>query len=635
MGQRALTMPNEEGETPLQLAQRRGDHSLFMALATSPFPQRSPLVGVWCVWADSTRVLRFCPGSDCLSLTFLVGPESSVLGNIMVLREKLMDHNILRQISALRGDVQMEDSYGLDVHRSDASDGGLGRGLPVRYLTLVDSVFEDQLVLSLDDDEELPTLQTVKSKTTHPRGTQRQFSHSAAADTSASIINGRSQLDTEVDDLRANVSVAGITRDSSVTVSRVWDSVASECLLQATSTPLPPLGLEEQQSPSVSHSPSPSPSPADRALARLNSNSHSYLTNQRESPPLESPDLSPSLVALVMDSEGDEEGFLVKTSLSPIFPLTSDPRSSGDDTSPDLTCTRTHSASSDGDPPLAKDMDIQGIRHRSYSYSSPKISLLPPRFSRKTLATSATSDLSPAVLSSTEQRTLSLSEQPLEKRIEEEEWDKYNIPSKVESEKYKVIRTFSFLKSRMSTTRNKNKGKGKEKEREKGKEKEREKEGTDKDKQQNGHRFSTGSCAGPTVCLVCDKPATGKDLLHCSCCTVMVHKGCKDSAPPCLKKLQDKYAVTMMKNRTASLPQNFTVRDSPSPCPISTSASLSTCDEPEGQEGNSLPLQPPLQERPFCHRQVSSASLSLSIYLSQKNSKGFIHIHTYIAKANI
>lgn len=61
------------------------------------------------------------------------------------------------------------------------------------------------------------------------------------------------------------------------------------------------------------------------------------------------------------------------------------------------------------------------------------------------------------------------------------------------------------------------KGKGKEKEREKGKEKEREKEGKDKDKQQNGHRFSTGSCAGSTVCLVCDKPATGKDLLHCSC----------------------------------------------------------------------------------------------------------------------
>lgn len=42
-------------------------------------------------------------------------------------------------------------------------------------------------------------------------------------------------------------------------------------------------------------------------------------------------------------------------------------------------------------------------------------------------------------------------------RIEEEESDKYNIPAKVESEKYRVIRTFSFFKSRMSSTRNKSK----------------------------------------------------------------------------------------------------------------------------------------------------------------------------------
>lgn len=43
------------------------------------------------------------------------------------------------------------------------------------------------------------------------------------------------------------------------------------------------------------------------------------------------------------------------------------------------------------------------------------------------------------------------------RRIEEEELDKYSIPAKTESEKYKVIRTFSFLKSRMSSTRNKTK----------------------------------------------------------------------------------------------------------------------------------------------------------------------------------
>ncbi|XP_038821627.1 rho guanine nucleotide exchange factor 28-like [Salvelinus namaycush] len=485
-GQRALTLPNEEGATPLQLAQNGGDHTLFMALTTPPVPQRSPPVGVCCVWADRTCVLRVCPGSGTLNLTFLGGPESSVLDNILVLREKLTDHNILRQISALRGDVdvQMEDSDRVDVHTSDTSDG-------------------------------------VKS----------QSSHSAVADKSASMINGRSQLSTEVDDLKAKVSVAGITRDSSVTDSRVWDTVDSEVLLQQATVTPPPFGLEEQQSPFISSS--PLSSPADRALARVNSLSHSYLTNQRGSPPLESPNLSPSLVALVIDSE--EEGVLEK---SPFSPLTFDPRSSGDDASPDLTCTRTHSASSAGDPTPTKDMGDQKIRHRSYSYSSPKISLLPSRFSRDTSAQPATSDLSPAgscsVSSSTERRELSLSKQPQDKRIEEEEWDKYNIPSKVASEKYKMIRTFSFLKSRMSSTRNKNKGK----------EKEREKE---KDRQQNGHRFSTGSCAGPTVCLVCDKPATGKELLHCS------------------------------------------MRDSPSSCLIATSASLPMMSQRDRRETASLP----------------------------------------------
>lgn len=36
-----------------------------------------------------------------------------------------------------------------------------------------------------------------------------------------------------------------------------------------------------------------------------------------------------------------------------------------------------------------------------------------------------------------------------------------------------------------------------------------------KDKQLNGHRFATGSCLGAPQCVVCDKPASGKDLLHC------------------------------------------------------------------------------------------------------------------------
>lgn len=42
-------------------------------------------------------------------------------------------------------------------------------------------------------------------------------------------------------------------------------------------------------------------------------------------------------------------------------------------------------------------------------------------------------------------------------RIPEEEWDKYIIPAKSESEKYKVSRTFSFLMNRMTSPRNKSK----------------------------------------------------------------------------------------------------------------------------------------------------------------------------------
>ena len=42
-------------------------------------------------------------------------------------------------------------------------------------------------------------------------------------------------------------------------------------------------------------------------------------------------------------------------------------------------------------------------------------------------------------------------------RIPEEEWDKYIIPAKSDSEKYKVSRTFSFIMNRMTSPRNKSK----------------------------------------------------------------------------------------------------------------------------------------------------------------------------------
>ncbi|KAG7278292.1 hypothetical protein CRUP_036369, partial [Coryphaenoides rupestris] len=200
-------------------------------------------------------------------------------------------------------------------------------------------------------------------------------------------------------------------------------------------------------------------------------------------------------------------------------------------------------------------------RLRSYSYSSPKAKPSRPLLNRDV------SDLAE------EQRAFSLTETTRDKRIEdEEEWDKYIIPSKVESEKYKVSRTFSFLKSKMSSTRSKTKVKGKEV-------KEKEKPGAS-----NGHQFvapSSGGAAlpGPAACVACDRPVPGKDLLQCSICSLSVHKSCRDAVSACGKKPQDKKAVSM-KSKASTLPQN-SAKDtsslfSSSPSSSSSSSSTST-----------------------------------------------------------
>ncbi|KAI3362135.1 hypothetical protein L3Q82_012465, partial [Scortum barcoo] len=592
-GQRALTLPNQEGVTPLQLAQRDRQHAMFRLLAAPPGPVVGPVPGVWCVWSDSSCMLRFCPGTDSLSLTVRQTAGSCPEDGILVLRDRLGDQSILKLINELKADNEVA-KRGKDEFLP--SDEGKSKELRVEEHVLADNVFEEQLVLSLDDDddvEEYPSSLSVNGHPMQSSGVQSQLAP-RPSDPLLLMIDSSDETitqETQAEDVDVKYNMSGVTGDSSGTDGGLWDTVDSEDLLLATDTP-PPYS-EDFYPPSLSL--------ADQALARLNHPASFEPTNQRESPPMDTCDLSPSLVALEVDSEEDSA-----EPKSPLSPLSSDVEKSEEKSetytpSPDLTCTRSQSASSAFEP-ATKELGDQGLRLRSYSYSSPKISLRPARFARDNHA----SDISP------EQRASSMSEQSHEKReirfrkraqsaddegsmelaeslqhltlseflkeIEEEELDKYNIPTKVESDKYKVIRTFSFLKSRMSSTRNKAKGKGKDREA--------------KDRQLNGHRFNTGSCLGPTVCVVCDKPASGKDLLHCSSCTAIVHKGCKESVPPCLKKLQDKYAISMVKNRTASLPQNFTVRDSPPQCviPVSTSLPVMTPKERKDTGTQSCPM---------------------------------------------
>ncbi|XP_034093079.1 rho guanine nucleotide exchange factor 28-like isoform X7 [Gymnodraco acuticeps] len=273
------------------------------------------------------------------------------------------------------------------------------------------------------------------------------------------------------------------------------------------------------------------------------------------------------------------------------------------DTSPDFN--RTLSDSTDTS---AKNPEKAEVRLRSYSYSSPKAKPSRPLLNRDATITDLAEDgafsssgrsllqalsLSKSFsrLNQVKQRAFTLTETTREQRIlgfrkraqsaeeessaslqhltlteflkeiEDEEWDKYIIPSKVESEKYKVSRTFSFLKSRMSSTRNKTKVKGKEV-----------KEGKEKPGAANGHQFVPVSPSGPALCVACEKSVSGKELLQCSSCFLNVHKSCRESVAACGKKPQERNAM-LMKSKTMSLPNNSVKENSQA---FSSSSTLPT-----------------------------------------------------------
>ncbi|XP_012519981.1 PREDICTED: rho guanine nucleotide exchange factor 28 isoform X2 [Propithecus coquereli] len=252
---------------------------------------------------------------------------------------------------------------------------------------------------------------------------------------------------------------------------------------------------------------------------------------------------SSSLDALDADSEGEghsEQSHICYTPVSQSSSRTGIP--SGDEldsfeanAEPDFNISRAESLSLSSNL-QSKESLLSGVRSRSYSCSSPKISLGKAQLVRDFTVCN----------SSEEQRAYSLPEPPREKRIQEEEWDKYIIPAKSESEKYKVSRTFSFLMNRMTSPRNKSKTKSKD--------------AKDKEKL-NRHQFVPGTFSGVLQCSVCDKTLLGKESFQCSNCNANVHKGCKDATPSCTKKFQEKYN----KNKPQTILGNSSFRDIPQP----------------------------------------------------------------------
>lgn len=70
----------------------------FVLPVSPPGPVVGPVPGVWCVWSDSSSMLRFCPGTDSLTLTVRQAAGSCPQDGITILRDRLGDQSILKLV---------------------------------------------------------------------------------------------------------------------------------------------------------------------------------------------------------------------------------------------------------------------------------------------------------------------------------------------------------------------------------------------------------------------------------------------------------------------------------------------------------------------------------------------------------
>ncbi|XP_061585473.1 rho guanine nucleotide exchange factor 28-like isoform X2 [Cololabis saira] len=628
-GLMAANLPNEEGVTPLQLAETADNTELLELLSNPPNPLATPPAGLSQVWADRSRLLRFCHDTGNLTLTVRQNSrwssEESRYADIFFLRARIRDEDFLKEIKALRRE-RVETLLGNEelvedpAHSAPYSDINGEKAAEENVPGFFTEDHEEPLMFCLNEEDEVDDpSQSDSEKSRSIRESQASSPTLAAAARLSAMIHGKDQvyanamLVDQVDEADIRYRSRGeeeVGLPSHVGVS-CWDSFSATPLDSGTFSQnhYPPSlhhGPGESQGPGLDNhrelssritTPSPfasSPSFPSSPVASALRLFEGAQRRQTQTCPHVSPalnhrecrvadvsrGLSPSL-----ECDSGEEDILGHSypcsSIKQRSILRSSSREERDsfDASPDFN--RSHS---DITQKTSKNSEGTEVRLRSYSYSSPKAKPSRPLLNRD----AAITDLDE------EQRAFNLTETPKEKRvlgfrkraqsaeeessaspqhltlteflkeIEDEEWDKYIIPSKVESEKYKVSRTFSFLKNRMSSTRNKTKVKGKEL-----------KEGKEKSGSANGHQFVPVSPSGPALCVACDKSVSGKELLQCSSCFLNVHKTCRESVAACGKKQLERSSA-LQKSKTMSLPHNSVKENAPATSFSSSSSSPSS-----------------------------------------------------------
>ncbi|XP_021035972.1 rho guanine nucleotide exchange factor 28 isoform X2 [Mus caroli] len=542
-GVKALKLPNEEATTPLDLA-LHGGHSTLVEDITNFQGSHSP--GFSRLRLNEDATLQFVHSSETLTLTVNHTAEHLLEADIKLFRKYFWDRAFL--VKALEQEAKPERATmpsGAAVTEEEVRNLESGRspseeeeeeedGKSVKSQVDGPSEHEDQDRLALDR-----SFDGLKKSKHVPA--------SLAAGQLSDELNGGDEVYAncmvidQVGDLDINyINLEGLSTHTSPESGR--SMLGPQACMHTLPSDTSPCGrpLIEDSDGTLDAAASQSfvtPSSSHTSNLNLSFGLHGF---EKEQSHLKK--RSSSLDALVADSEGEggSEPPICYAVGSQSSPRTGLP--SGDEldsfetnTEPDCNISRTESLSLSSTL-HSKESLLSGIRSRSYSCSSPKISSGKSRLVRDFTVCS----------SSEEQRSYSFQEPPGEKRIQEEEWDGYVIPAKSESEKYKVSRTFSFLMNRMTSPRNKSKMKNKD---------------TKEKEKMNRHQFVPGTFSGVLQCSGCDKTLLGKESLQCANCKANTHKGCKDAVPPCTKKFQEKYN----KNKPQSILGSSSVRDVPAP----------------------------------------------------------------------
>ncbi|XP_059830539.1 rho guanine nucleotide exchange factor 28 isoform X2 [Hypanus sabinus] len=666
-GIQALVMPNEEGETPVDLALQNGMQHLADYFTDLQNSHVTPSSGICKTFGDSYVLQNCLREPNTYTLTMENNRRQSLETDILLLRRHVQENTVqafqnigntkevmlgLPVMEEADNEAELDEGSCFEMFSCDGgqSSGNLDKKVCIEHV----GVETDQAGSFLDEadqcllDAEFNHTSQEFLKKSRPQSSTLSARHS-------SMLNGRAEIYAncmvvdQVDEGGVNYNIDGAATGSTSTENRQSGKLSEEYLGQGYNTsaskePDVPAVLEsnicrtflsecpedqidnatilkEDQDnlvEQVSNLPSP-----DSIFCQSLVLSRNHGCAKAESP---STNISSkprfNFDGIDADSEGEEISDRSQGSCTPKSPNSAALFASSGDELDSFEAHQDAEMNMKGlesmrstSSLLSKVSEDTGIRMRSYSLSSPKVSQSKSRFIRDFSLSDSTNEdgvhssgrsllqalslsKSVSLLHHSKQRNFSLPEHPKEKRelsfrkraqsadeegcseladslqhltlseflkeIEEEVWDKYIIPSKAETEKYKVSRTFSFLKNRMTSTRNKGKGKHKETK--------------EKEKWNNAHQFVAGVISGTVQCLVCDKFVGGKDVLQCFNCSMNVHKSCRDSVPVCTKtkhqqKPHDKYNM-ISRSKPAHCVHSNSLKDPPSQSLNTTSCSL-------------------------------------------------------------